>query len=1161
MIAALSRLSAQTNSQILYLHANGADGLLDTNFPSATNHQTASSGAVDRTNFVEVGTWAAAPATVGFNLIGATPLQAWIGRRFADPNGNSDNSENTGTFFDLRVELLKGGTGLPESAGFVTYLRNVKADPDKANPFTIGFGSFSNVVFSRGDVLGLRVLAKVSDMSGHPTAPGASLFYDSIERPAQFGISFTPRPGAELLIATNATTSPTITASGFFPDAVIIEIIGGASLLRIDTTNGQFEASIPLQPNKINRLFFTGIAADGTRSAPLSAAVIQDAQPPSLFIDFPASGTEITTDTVDVAGRVGDMLTGFMGLNVTVNGQSANVIVGIGNNGTFEKTAVPLAMGTNVITATATDQLGNTVSRQVTVNRVAIPPDAHRILVISGNAQTARIGTVLPSPVVVQVVRSDGTPFMDKLVKFKVTRSDGRLGAAPTNTTDMEFIARTDANGYAQIYWRLGGTAGCGINRLEVTSKDIIGSAFFCASATPGAAAQINIGSGNSQRAETGSIAPEPLRAWVSDACNGVEGIPVTFTVIQGGGKVFPSPGGEGQGEGGSSLTLPTTRTGHAEVNYELGADGGNQIIEANFAGNSNRPATFVIYGVVRDTNQPTAFSGLALDNASRPIGGAHCVLQVGGTNIETHTDAQGQFDFSNIPAGPAHLHVDGLTATNLAGQTIPQGSYPALSYSLVLVPNANNSLPMPVLLPKLNPNNARMYDGTLDVELTCEGMAGLKMIVKAGSMRNPDGSIPTPQRPAILALNQVHHDDVPMPMPDGAAPPFAWTLQPGGSTFDPPIQIEYPNMSGLPAGGIAYFLSFNHDTERFEIVASGHVIDDSTTIVTDPGGGLSLAGWGCNCPPYSVTADCENCNVSINSPPPAEVCKDKAITIGASGQPAGGTYSWSGSEGISGSGSSISVTFNSTGSKTISVTYTCQTDSGPIASSDSVTVQVLEEGGIGAVEYNFGAPVAVTQKIADALSRLRIGQFEASGSVGFSGQREVICCEMDGRSAKRTVGAVNLQAGVSLRGMVPIPGLSLPAPPPFNVGLNAFIEGGVSVGVTGTFGYNDCLKSWEGSASGTIVGTLSGGVSIDILGYVVIDGGLQSGLNGTVQLVSTSQGLTSTGNVGHNGLVVFITATYTNPLTGEMDSISASYVLIQPGNIGMFSSIIATSL
>jgi hypothetical protein len=68
------------------------------------------------------------------------------------------------------------------------------------------------------------------------------------------------------------------------------------------------------------------------------------------------------------------------------------------------------------------------------------------------------------------------------------------------------------------------------------------------------------------------------------------------------------------------------------------------------------------------------------------------------------------------------------------------------------------------------------------------------------------------------------------MPIPDGASPLFAGTLQPGGSTFDPPISVEYPNMSGLPAGSIAYFVSFNHDTERFEIIASGHVTDDSTT-------------------------------------------------------------------------------------------------------------------------------------------------------------------------------------------------------------------------------------------------------------------------------------------------------------------------------------------
>jgi hypothetical protein len=385
---------------------------------------------------------------------------------------------------------------------------------------------------------------------------------------------------------------------------------------------------------------------------------------------------------------------------------------------------------------------------------------------------------------------------------------------------------------------------------MEVTSRDVVGSTFFCATAHPGTPNQINIGSGNNQRAETSGPAPEPLRAWVSAACNGVAGVPVTFTVTQGGGTV----------NGQSEVTIDSSTTGHAEVDFVLGSDQGYNVIEANFSANPGNPATFLIYGVPRDPEQPTTFSGLVLDNSSRPIGGARCVLEVAGTTLpETFTDESGQFSFTDIPAGPAHLHVDGLVATTLAGETIPQGSYPALSYSFVAIPNAPNQLPTPVLLPKLNPNNAVVYDGTQDLELTCEGMEGLKMIVKAGSMRRPDGSVPTPSDPAILSLNQVHHDDIPMPMPDGAAPPFAWTLQPGGATFEPPIQIEYPNMSALPPGAIAYFLSFNHDTERFEIIASGHVVDDGSTIVTDPGVGLRLAGWGCNCPPYTVTADCED--------------------------------------------------------------------------------------------------------------------------------------------------------------------------------------------------------------------------------------------------------------------------------------------------------------
>jgi hypothetical protein len=106
---------------------------------------------------------------------------------------------------------------------------------------------------------------------------------------------------------------------------------------------------------------------------------------------LPTNGQTLYNDTTVIAGRVGDMLSGFMGLNVWVTnvtlgsaggppapfggspsgivsppnlpggppgtaggppalpaGGSANANVGIGNNGTYERGNVPLALGTNV---------------------------------------------------------------------------------------------------------------------------------------------------------------------------------------------------------------------------------------------------------------------------------------------------------------------------------------------------------------------------------------------------------------------------------------------------------------------------------------------------------------------------------------------------------------------------------------------------------------------------------------------------------------------------------------------------------------------------------------------------------------------------------------------------------------------------------------------
>ena len=152
-------------------------------------------------------------------------------------------------------------------------------------------------------------------------------------------------------------------------------------------------------------------------------------------------------------------------------------------------------------------------------------------------------------------------------------------------------------------------------------------------------------------------------------------------------------------------------------------------------------------------------------------------------------------------------------------------------------------------------------------------------MMIKAGSMVRADGSVPSISDPAIIALNAVNYDNVPMPMPEGASPPFAWTLQPSGAVFNPPVEVIYPNMSGLPPGSITYFLSYNHDTHAFEIVASGSVSTDGSTITTDPGSGLSVAGWGCNCPPYAVTGSCSfDCAVSPSLDASACQCQTEDI-------------------------------------------------------------------------------------------------------------------------------------------------------------------------------------------------------------------------------------------------------------------------------------------
>ena len=669
-------------------------------------------------------------------------------------------------------------------------------------------------------------------------------------------LSFTPcgpTPPPTLDAVTSPTREASITLSGSSVPGATITVLGGAETVVVES-DGSFSVEVSLKPNRENRLFVSASIEGRGTSAPAAVEVIQDGELPFLFVDGPQEGEETFENSVTVYGRVGDRLSGFMGLTVLVDGEEATVNVGQGTNGTFERAGIPLALGENVIVVSAEDEVGNVVTQEVRVARTEVPAGP-TLRPVSGNNQRAVRGVELPDPIVVEAER-DGVPFAGKIVTFHVTRSDGRLAAepgVPAREGSLMMQARTDTNGLARAYWTLGTDAGCANNRVRVTSASVAGTVTFCASADPGTPDRILIGSGNSQRAEVGSVAPELLEAWVSDGCNGAVGEPVTFTVVRGGGLV----------DGEESVTVNTDRCGHASVAFTVGSPG-NNVVEATYERNPGLPATFVTFGLERDEFRPTGFSGIVLDNGGQPVVGATVTIEVDGHEDVSvlSSDEEGRlgafmFDDLGERQGPAHLVVDGNTATN--------GVFPSLHYEVVIVPNAPNALPAPVKLPELNENTVP-FDGSEDVTLTIPEVEGLEMHVPAHTVVTlPSGTVVEAGsgNAVELRLSQVHHDDIPMPMPDGASPPFAWTLQPSGARFDPPLAVTYPNMSGLPAGAASFFLSFDHDRNEFAIVATGRVSDDGSTIVSDPGTGIATAGWGCNCPPYSVTGSCRVCSAT----------------------------------------------------------------------------------------------------------------------------------------------------------------------------------------------------------------------------------------------------------------------------------------------------------
>ncbi len=671
-------------------------------------------------------------------------------------------------------------------------------------------------------------------------------------------LALTYAPAPQITITSPANLSVTnltpVTANGTVSDPTATVKINGIS---VPQSGGGFSIPVPLVEG-LNIL--TAVATNATGvSSTATVQVTLDTTPPHITIASPANGSTVTDASVTVTGIANDVVVGTVNaldVQVTVNGIAAQVA-----NRSYSAANVPLSLGSNTIQAQGVDRAGNAMTTSIGVTRVLPsqpPPPAigkgvltYSLSIVSGNNQAGTIGTQLSSPLMVALVDSSSNPVANQPVIFKVTGNNGLVAGTSA------VMVNTDSNGHAQAFWTLGQRAGAGNNTVQVSSALAFGSVNFTATGNTASPGLIIVDSGNGQTGVVGQPVPFPLVADVVDSGhNRVANVPVTFTVMQGAGN-FGAPAS-------TTVTVNTDSNGRAITTLTLGLQAGfeNNVVQANFSGNLGLPAVFTATSKVPGNPSNTTISGVVLNNSNNPIQNVTMRLfqtnQGNNNNLPVQigtpvvTNGLGSFLISPAPVGSFKLMADGTTA-------VGPKSYPTLEYDIVTVAGNDNSVGMPIYLPALNTTNQLCVDATHGGTLTLPQYPGFALTVLPGSATFPGGS-----NTGCVSVSPVNGDKVPMAPGFGQQPRFIVTIQPVGTTFNPPAPITLPNVDGLQANSVTEMYSYDHDLGMFVAIGTGTVSSDGSVIASNPGVGVLKAGWHCGGNPNTsgTVANCPACNI-----------------------------------------------------------------------------------------------------------------------------------------------------------------------------------------------------------------------------------------------------------------------------------------------------------
>ncbi len=287
------------------------------------------------------------------------------------------------------------------------------------------------------------------------------------------------------------------------------------------------------------------------------------------------------------------------------------------------------------------------------------------IEVVSGDSQEGVINTNLSQPLKLRLLEN-GEPVTNKPVVFRVVQGDGAL--QPDTADEAQgAMAETDANGEAEVSFRLGSRAGNGIHRVRARAVGFQGEALFQASANYSIGAVVGVIAGNNQRGAVRQPLPLPFIVAVTDeGANLIPDADIEFKVTRGSGKF----------DNGETTYLTTTdKDGRASVHLILGREEGIDVqrIVATLVG-TEVTSGFTASGFMPGDPGKTSISGVVLDNQDTPLQGV--TVRIEDTTRQAITDAEGQFIITESPIGPLHLIAEGSTTT-------VEGEWPSLTILL----------------------------------------------------------------------------------------------------------------------------------------------------------------------------------------------------------------------------------------------------------------------------------------------------------------------------------------------------------------------------------------------------------------------------------------------------------------------------------------------